>query len=215
MRHRGRSGTHGGSPWNRRAGRTLASIGRHTDPADLRHGRKPGGFFMSGRLSTAALRGVSSSCPGSRMAIQQHGHSHRDSRGAIVEAWSTLGSMPVFAVNPKQTDRFRDRHTAAGARDDSRDASRTLPQRTRRVSDEWSWTIRLSSSSASCRARTTICGTDGRQNGSANSCILRLSPPADSRAGPSAPAAFRPGFRLPARRLSCRTCDRALDAPRV
>jgi hypothetical protein len=28
----------------------------------------------------------------------------------------------VFSINPKQLDRFRDRHTAAGAKDDSRDA---------------------------------------------------------------------------------------------
>ena len=28
----------------------------------------------------------------------------------------------VYAINPKQLDRFRDRHTAAGAKDDRRDA---------------------------------------------------------------------------------------------
>ena len=30
--------------------------------------------------------------------------------------------LPVFAINPKQLDRFRDRFTVAGAKDDSRDA---------------------------------------------------------------------------------------------
>lgn len=42
-------------------------------------------------------------------------------RGAIVEALMERG-FPVFAVNPKQLDRFRDRHTVAGAKDDRRDA---------------------------------------------------------------------------------------------
>jgi transposase len=42
-------------------------------------------------------------------------------RGPVVEAllehrWA------VFSINPKQLDRFRDRHTVAGAKDDSRDA---------------------------------------------------------------------------------------------
>jgi hypothetical protein len=42
-------------------------------------------------------------------------------RGAVVDAWLTAG-FAVFAVNPKQLDRFRDRHTVAGAKDDRRDA---------------------------------------------------------------------------------------------
>jgi len=42
-------------------------------------------------------------------------------RGAIV---GTLleKEIAVFAINPKQLDRFRDRHTVAGAKDDRRDA---------------------------------------------------------------------------------------------
>jgi transposase len=42
-------------------------------------------------------------------------------RGALVDAIIEHG-FPVFAVNPKQLDRFRDRFTAAGAKDDDRDA---------------------------------------------------------------------------------------------
>jgi transposase len=42
-------------------------------------------------------------------------------RGAVVDALLAHGCH-VFAVNPKQLDRFRDRHTVAGAKDDRRDA---------------------------------------------------------------------------------------------
>lgn len=42
-------------------------------------------------------------------------------RGAVVESLIERG-FPVFAINPKQLDRFRDRHTVAGAKDDRRDA---------------------------------------------------------------------------------------------
>lgn len=42
-------------------------------------------------------------------------------RGAIVETLLARG-YHVFAINPKQLDRFRDRHTVAGAKDDRRDA---------------------------------------------------------------------------------------------
>lgn len=42
-------------------------------------------------------------------------------RGAIVEMLVERG-LEVFAINPKQLDRFRDRHTVAGAKDDRRDA---------------------------------------------------------------------------------------------
>ena len=59
-------------------------------------------------------------------------------RGAIVETLLEQG-FEVFAINPKQLDRFRDRHTVAGAKDDRRDALvladslRTDPQRFRPV----------------------------------------------------------------------------------
>src|SRR4029450_4317689 len=41
--------------------------------------------------------------------------------GASVELLVERG-FHVFAINPKQLDRFRDRHTVAGAKDDRRDA---------------------------------------------------------------------------------------------
>ncbi len=41
--------------------------------------------------------------------------------GAVVDALLEHGCH-VFAINPKQLDRFRDRHTVAGAKDDRRDA---------------------------------------------------------------------------------------------
>ena len=42
-------------------------------------------------------------------------------RGAIVETLME-NSFPVFSINPKQLDRFRDRYSPAGAKDDRRDA---------------------------------------------------------------------------------------------
>jgi transposase len=42
-------------------------------------------------------------------------------RGAIVDLLLERGCH-VYALNPKQLDRFRDRHTVAGAKDDRRDA---------------------------------------------------------------------------------------------
>jgi len=42
-------------------------------------------------------------------------------RGALVDTFLEYG-FPVFAVNPKQLDRFRDRFTVGGAKDDRRDA---------------------------------------------------------------------------------------------
>ena len=42
-------------------------------------------------------------------------------RGAVVETLVERGAH-VYSINPKQLDRFRDRHTVAGAKDDRRDA---------------------------------------------------------------------------------------------
>jgi transposase len=42
-------------------------------------------------------------------------------RGAVVEALMEHG-FAVFSINPKQLDRFRDRYSPAGAKDDARDA---------------------------------------------------------------------------------------------
>jgi hypothetical protein len=47
---------------------------------------------------------------------------------AIEVAWGAVvdtcmeNDFSVFSINPKQVDRFRDRYTVAGAKDDSRDA---------------------------------------------------------------------------------------------
>jgi transposase len=59
-------------------------------------------------------------------------------RGAVVELLVERG-FEVYAINPKQLDRFRDRFTTAGAKDDQRDALvlgdslRTDPHAFRRV----------------------------------------------------------------------------------
>jgi transposase len=59
-------------------------------------------------------------------------------RGTLVELLVERG-FPVFAINPRQMDRFRDRFTSAGAKDDRRDALvigdslRTDPQAYRQV----------------------------------------------------------------------------------
>jgi transposase len=42
-------------------------------------------------------------------------------RGAVIDALLEHG-YAVFSINPKQLDRFRDRHSMAGAKDDARDA---------------------------------------------------------------------------------------------
>ena len=42
-------------------------------------------------------------------------------RGAIVQGLPERG-FHLFAIHPKQLDRFRDRHSVAGAKNDRRDA---------------------------------------------------------------------------------------------
>jgi transposase len=63
-----------------------------------------------------------------RTALQRRGSApHRIAvaievpHGAVVDALLDHGCH-VFAINPKQLERFRDRHTVAGAKDDRRDA---------------------------------------------------------------------------------------------
>ena len=55
-------------------------------------------------------------CPSSQIAI-----AIEVSWGAIVDTLVESG-FAVFSINPKQVDRFRDRFTVAGAKDDTRDA---------------------------------------------------------------------------------------------
>jgi transposase len=69
-------------------------------------------------------------------------------RGALVEALVERG-LHVYSINPKQLDRFRDRHTVAGAKDDRRDAFvladslRTDLSAFRRVRLDDPWTIQI------------------------------------------------------------------------
>ena len=68
--------------------------------------------------------------------------------GAVVEL-SVERGFPVYAINPKQVDRFRDRFTVAGAKDDARDARvisdglRTDPHAFRQVRLDHSVVIQL------------------------------------------------------------------------
>jgi len=63
----------------------------------------------------AALLQIAQDNPGRlSVAIEQP-------RGAVVETLLEKG-ISVFSLNPKQLDRFRDRHTVSGAKDDRRDA---------------------------------------------------------------------------------------------
>ena len=84
-------------------------------------------------------------CPGPAI---QTGIALEVSWGALVETLAEAG-FSVFSINPKQSDRFRDRHTAAGAKDDSRDALvlasalTTDPKSFRRVQVDDPSTIRL------------------------------------------------------------------------
>ena len=73
-------------------------------------------------------------------------------RGPVVESLMERG-FAVHSINPKQLDRFRDRLSPAGAKDDRRDA-RVPPRRcvpTRTVCGGWSRPTRQSSSCASGR----------------------------------------------------------------
>jgi len=69
-------------------------------------------------------------------------------RGAIVESLVERG-YAVFSINPKQLDRFRDRHSVAGAKDDRRDAFvladslRTDPHCFQRIKIDDPLTIRI------------------------------------------------------------------------
>jgi transposase len=68
--------------------------------------------------------------------------------GPIVEALLACG-ISAFAVNPKQVDRFRDRYTVNGAKDDRRDAHViamslvTDPQAFKKLSIESPFTLRI------------------------------------------------------------------------
>lgn len=85
-------------------------------------------------------------------------------RGVLVDTLIEHGFV-VFALNPKQLDRFRDRFTAAGAKDDSRDAHvlgdalRTDRRAFRRVRPDDPLTIQLREV---CRLREELVEEEGR-----------------------------------------------------
>jgi transposase len=69
-------------------------------------------------------------------------------RGAIVAGFLEAG-FEVYSINPKQLDRFRDRFSVAGAKDDKLDARvlgdslRTDPRAFRRLVSEPGWLVRM------------------------------------------------------------------------
>ena len=69
-------------------------------------------------------------------------------RGVLVAAFLEAG-FEVFSINPKQLDRFRDRFSVAGSKDDRLDARvlgdslRTDPRAFRRVNVEPGWLVRM------------------------------------------------------------------------
>ena len=74
-------------------------------------------------------------------------------RGAVVETLVERG-FQVYAINPKQLDRFRDRYSMSGAKDDRRDAF-VLADSCALISPAFAacgWTIRVLSSCGNFRA---------------------------------------------------------------
>jgi len=80
---------------------------------------------------------------GSRVAI-----AIESPRGAVVAGFLEAG-FEVFSINPKQLDRFRDRFSVAGSKDDRLDARvlgdslRTDPRAFRRLTAEPDWLVRM------------------------------------------------------------------------
>lgn len=110
------------------------------------------------------------------------------SHGVLVDTLIEYGFV-VFALNPKQLDRFRDRFTAAGAKDDDRDAHvladalRTDGRAFRRVKPDGPVTIQLREVS---RLREEVLEQEGRlvnrlreQLYRVDAAWLTLSPAAD------------------------------------
>ena len=78
--------------------------------------------------------------------------------GAVVETLLERG-IAVFAINPKQVDRFRDRYALSGAKDDRRDAFV--------LADALREPTAIGFSDCTCRLpRSSLC---------ANSCALEIS----------------------------------------
>jgi transposase len=143
-------------------------------------------------------------------------------RGALVELLVERG-FPVYAINPKQLDRFRDRFTAAGAKDDRRDALvigdslRTDPQAFRHVRLDHPVIIQLREWS---RIDEDLGSELNRLTNQLRDLVYRSAPGLLSLC----PAADEPWFwtvlgvaPTPAaqQRLSARRLDRLLQAHRV
>lgn len=96
------------------AGRThriclLDATGRCVEERDVAHGG-------AGLAELCAWLGHKTAAPAAGIAV-----AIETPHGPVVEALLERG-FAVFAINPRQLDRFRDRFTVAGAKDDSRDA---------------------------------------------------------------------------------------------
>jgi transposase len=143
-------------------------------------------------------------------------------RGALVELFVDRGFL-VYAINPKQLDRFRDRFTAAGAKDDRRDALvigdslRTDPQAFRHVRLDHPVIIQLREWS---RIDEDLGGELNRLTNQLRDVVYRSAPGLLSLC----PAADEPWFwtllgvaPTPAaqQRLSVRRLERLLHAHRV
>jgi transposase len=143
-------------------------------------------------------------------------------RGTLVELCVERG-IPVYAINPKQVDRFRDRFTVAGAKDDPRDAHviadglRTDPRAYRRVRLDHPVVIQLREWS---RLDETLREDTGRLTNQLRDVVYRTMPGVLT----VCPAADEPWFwalvdaaPTPAaqRRLSPRRLDRLLREHRI
>lgn len=99
-------------------------------------------------------------------------------RGALVELCVERG-FAVYSINPKQVDRFRDRFTVAGAKDDRRDAHvigdslRTDPQAFRRVRLDHPVVIQLREWS---RMDEDLAGALTRRTNQLRDLVYRIAP---------------------------------------
>ena len=113
--------------------------------------------------------------------------------GAVVETLLERG-FAVFSINPKQLDRFRDRFTMAGAKDDRRDALvladslRTDTHLFRRLAPQPAQIIELASgvaSTTSCRRSEAASSTRCVRSWAATSPPSSKLPQIPAKTGPS------------------------------
>ena len=125
-------------------------------------------------------------------------------QGPVVEALLERGFC-VYGINPKQLDRFRDRFTVAGAKDDRRDAHvlgdslRTDRHAFRRLSNDEPVIVKLREWS---RIGFSICGTRHRHQRRRPGCVR---PPSSGLSKRTACAVGRlPRFCASSNRSRCR-----------